>query len=231
MTMMRIALAKAHALPSTIDERRAKIRKASLATQKKSRDSFCSFSAPFAIIFYSAARWLETAHIRAGQEGAEPHMGRLAIDRPLATENQSEHEPDPERGKDRFRRVLADVLLAVVVKTADAMARIIPHPFRAAQILIGHYARGRAEIFRGFAGVRHTTLCFFSRLRRNRRTLIHLVFLSHRFPASYYCLNFRCRCFADSTDILSACSFENVLRPINVFAFIRVHGDQVIPLF
>src|SRR5207248_3233461 len=110
MTMMRIALAKAHALPSTIDERRAKIRKASLA---------------------------------------------------------------------------------VVLKTADATPCVIPYPFRAAQIFIGHCARGRAEIFRRFAGVRHTTLCFFSRLRRNRRALIDLVFLSHRFPASYYCLNFR----------------------------------------
>jgi hypothetical protein len=43
-------LAKAQALPSTIDERLAKIRKASLTTQKKSRDpsrglafSFCVF--------------------------------------------------------------------------------------------------------------------------------------------------------------------------------------------
>src|SRR6188472_4371820 len=38
MRIMRIALAKAQALPSTIDERLAKIRKASLTTQKKSRD-------------------------------------------------------------------------------------------------------------------------------------------------------------------------------------------------
>src|SRR6266853_1681261 len=45
------------------------------------------------------------------------------------------------------------------------------------------------------------------------------------------CLNFRCRGFADGADILSAGSFENVLRPINVFAFIRVDGDQVISLF
>src|SRR5882724_2054152 len=44
-------------------------------------------------------------------------------------------------------------------------------------------------------------------------------------------LNFRCRGFADRADIFSAGSFENVLRPINVFAFIRVHRDQVIPLF
>src|ERR1700720_1287401 len=103
---------------------------------------------------------------------------------PLAMKNQSEHETDPERGKDRFRQVLADVLLAVALKTVDAMARIVPHPFRAAQIFIGHCARGQAEIFRRFAGGRHITLCFWSRLRRNRTALIHLVFVSHRFPAS-----------------------------------------------
>src|SRR5207237_10320185 len=85
MTMIRIALAKAHALPSTIEERRAKIRKASLATQKKSRDSPCSLSSfcvPFAIIFYLAARKLEAAHIRAGQESKGSHIGRPAINRP-----------------------------------------------------------------------------------------------------------------------------------------------------
>src|SRR5437763_5218425 len=86
MTMIRIALAKAHALPSTIEERRAKIRKASLATQKKFRDSSCSlsfsFCVPFAIIFYLAARKLEAAHIRAGQESKGSHIGRPAINRP-----------------------------------------------------------------------------------------------------------------------------------------------------
>jgi len=51
----------------------------------------------------------------------------------LAPKDESEHETDPERGKDRFRRVLADVLLAVVLKTADATARIIPFPFRRGQ--------------------------------------------------------------------------------------------------
>src|SRR6266700_4336755 len=115
---------------------------------------------------------------------------------PLATENQPEHETDPERGKDRLRRVLADVLLAVVLKTADAMERIIPYPFRSSPIFIGHCARGRAEIFRRFAGVRYGTLCFFSRLRRNRRALIHLGFVSHRFPFFMICLNFRCQCLS-----------------------------------
>src|SRR5438477_4867288 len=185
MTMIRIALAKAHALPSTIEERRAKIRKASLATQKKSRDSSCSlssFCAPFAIIFYLAARKLEAAHIRAGQESKGSHIGRPAINRPLTTENQSEYEPDPERGQDRFRRVLADVLLAIVLKTADATPRIIPYPFRAAPIFIGDCARGRMEIFRRFAGVGHTTLCFLSHLRCNRRALIRLLVVSVRFP-------------------------------------------------
>jgi hypothetical protein len=100
----------------------------------------------------------------------------------LAPKDESEHETNPERGKDRFRRVLADVLLAVVSKTADAMARIMPYSFRTAQIFIGRCARGRAEIFRRFPRVRHATLCFFFRLRRNRRALIHLVFVSHRFP-------------------------------------------------
>src|SRR6266550_2560143 len=103
----------------------------------------------------------------------------------LAPKNETQHQTDPECSKDRFGRVLADVLLAVVLKTADAMARIVPYPFRAARIFIGHCARGRAEIFRRFAGVRHTTLCFFSRLRRNRRALIDLVFVSHSFPPSH----------------------------------------------
>ena len=42
--MMTIASVKAHALPSTIDERRAKIRNESLTMQKKSRFSSCSLS-------------------------------------------------------------------------------------------------------------------------------------------------------------------------------------------
>jgi hypothetical protein len=87
MTMMRIALAKAHALPSTLDERRAKIRKASLTTQKKSRDSSCSLSFSFGVfiatILYSGARKLEAAHIRAGQEAADG----LPFTGPLTTEN------------------------------------------------------------------------------------------------------------------------------------------------
>src|SRR5438132_9157342 len=83
----------------------------------------------------------------------------------LAPKDETEHETDPERGKDRFRRVLADVLLAVVLKTADAMARIMPYSFRMAPIFIGRCAGGRAEIFRRFPGVRHATLCFFFRLR------------------------------------------------------------------
>src|SRR4029077_14386991 len=41
----------------------------------------------------------------------------------LTTEYESEHETDSERGKDRLRRVLADVVLAVVLKTADTMER------------------------------------------------------------------------------------------------------------
>ena len=58
----------------------------------------------------------------------------------LTTENKTEHETDSKRGKDRLRRVLADVLLAVVLKIADTIARIIPYLFRATQIFIGYCA-------------------------------------------------------------------------------------------
>src|SRR6266513_4553546 len=233
MTMMKIALAKAQALPSTIDERRAKILKASLTTQKKSRDSSCCLSFSFcvfiAIILYSARAQASSAY-SAGLEAAEPHIERPCHRLPLATENQTEHETDSESGQDPLRRVFADVLLAVILKTADAIERIIPDPFRAAPIFIGHCACGRTEIFRRFARMRHATICFFFRLRRNRRALVHLIFVSHRFPF-HHLLDFRCRCFADAVDILSAGSFENLFRPIDVFAFIRVHRDQVIPSF
>src|SRR5207248_4781295 len=121
-----------------------------------------------------------------GQGSKGSHIGRAAINRPLTTENQSEYEPNPERGQDRFRRVLADVLLAIVLKSADATPRIIPYPFRAAPIFIGDCARGRAEIFRGFAGVDHTTLCLFFHLRRNRGAFVHLGFVSHRISLSSY---------------------------------------------
>jgi len=62
----------------------------------------------------------------------------------LALKDESEYETNPERRKDRFRRVLADVLLAVVLKTADAMARVMPYSFRTGQMFIGRRARGRA---------------------------------------------------------------------------------------
>jgi hypothetical protein len=46
---MRIAAAKAQALPSIIDERFAKSRKASRAMQKKSRDSSCGLGFSFCV--------------------------------------------------------------------------------------------------------------------------------------------------------------------------------------
>src|SRR6266481_186927 len=180
MTIMRIAPAQAQALPSTIDERRAKIPKASLTTQKKSRDSSRCLSlsswVSTVIIFWSPRATRKQRLCVPHKELRSRTPAACHRLPPLTTENQTKHETDPERGKDRFHRVLADVLLAVVLKTADAMERIIPYLFHAAPIFIDHCARGRAEIFHRFAGVRHATLCFFSRLRRNRRALIHLVF-------------------------------------------------------
>src|SRR4029077_17765801 len=108
---------------------------------------------------------------------ASPYTG-------LAPKNETQHKPDPERSKARFRRAPADILLDFLLKTADAMARVIPILFRVAPILISHCARCRAEVFRRFAGVGHATLCLFSRLRRSRSALVHLVFVSHRISPS-----------------------------------------------
>src|SRR5439155_6772400 len=187
MTIIRIALAKVQALPSTIDECLAKIRKASLTMQRNSGDSSCclpfSFCVSIDIIFWSAsaARKQRLYVPRKSCAAAHPAPCHSLS---LTTESETEQETDAERGQDRFRRVLADILLAVALKIADATARIIPYPFRAAHIFIGHCVRSRAQIFRRFAGVRRATLCFPSRLRRSRSALVHLVFVSHRFPAS-----------------------------------------------
>jgi hypothetical protein len=79
MTIMRIAVAKAQALPSILDERFAKSRKASLATQKKSRDSSCglSFSFCMVIILWFATHKPEASPYtcRARRCGAA-HQGR-----------------------------------------------------------------------------------------------------------------------------------------------------------
>ena len=125
MRIIRIAAAKAHALPSIFDERFAKKRKASLATQKKSRDSSCGLSVSFCmvIILWFATHKPEANPVARRRGAAHQAAPRLAGS--LTTEDQTEHETDSERGKDRLRRVLADVLLAVVLKTAYAMECVI----------------------------------------------------------------------------------------------------------
>ena len=79
----------------------------------------------------------ERADAIAAAAGRRPEIAG-----PLTTENQTEHETDTERGKDCLRRVLADVLLAVVLKTAYAMECVIPYFFPALPIFIGHCACG-----------------------------------------------------------------------------------------
>src|SRR4029450_1931791 len=85
MTIMRIAPAKAQALPSTLDERLAKIRKASLTTQKKSRDPACcsTFFRVSTVIIVGGSRNLKAALIRGAQGTAEPHIRRPAVHSPI----------------------------------------------------------------------------------------------------------------------------------------------------
>ena len=52
---------------------------------------------------------------------------------PSSAPNDGKSSPDKadsKGGKDRLGRILADVLLGVLLKTADAIARIIPEPLR-----------------------------------------------------------------------------------------------------
>src|SRR5882724_2678475 len=103
MRIMRIAAAKAQALPSMLDERFAKSRKASLSTQKTSRDFSCglSFSFCMVIILWFATHKPEATPYtsRARRCGAAHQVARKSP-APLTTEDQTEHETDPERGKD-----------------------------------------------------------------------------------------------------------------------------------
>jgi hypothetical protein len=70
--MMRIATPKAHALPSTLDERLAKIRKTSLTTQKEFFDSSCCLSFFFCVFIATTAEAALTWVGREDSEGAYP---------------------------------------------------------------------------------------------------------------------------------------------------------------
>src|SRR5439155_17093129 len=132
MTIMRIAMPKAQALPSTVDERRAKSRKASLTTQKKSRDCSCCLSFSFCV---SIAIISFPSRSSCGSSG-------LPSSSALTTENETQHETDSERGEDCLRRILSDVLFTIVLKTAPAMKCVIQYFFPALPIFIGHCACG-----------------------------------------------------------------------------------------
>ena len=96
---MRIAAAKAQALPSIIAERFAKNRKASLATQKKSRDSSRGLAFSFCVFIVLVLLWAppqaKTALIRADKELWSCTPGSLCqhVDA-LTTEYKTEHETD-----------------------------------------------------------------------------------------------------------------------------------------
>src|SRR5204862_4962868 len=98
----------------------------------------------------SKSLYLSRKALRSGTSG-----------RPLTMEDQTEHETDPERGKNCLRRILADVLLAVVLKTAYAMECVIQYFFSPLPIFISHRACGRAEVFRRLARMRRAMICFF----------------------------------------------------------------------
>src|SRR4030095_10320264 len=111
--------------------------------------------------------------------GLRNGIGRPAIQYSLTTEDQAKHEPDAERGKDRLGRVFSDVLLRVLLETADPIAGIVPDLLGPAPILIGHGSRRGAEILRRLPGVGCATLHFAFCLRRGFFALCRTVFVRH----------------------------------------------------
>ena len=63
----------------------------------------------------------------------------------LTTENQAEDKANPEGGKDRLGRIFAHILFAIFLKTAGAIAGVVPHLFGPAAILICDGAGRRFE--------------------------------------------------------------------------------------
>ena len=73
---------------------------------------------------------------------AEPHRFASHAAQSLPAENQPENEPDAERCKDRLRRIFADVLFAVFLKSADAVAGVFPSLLGFAFVFFRHCAGG-----------------------------------------------------------------------------------------
>src|SRR5258708_36733903 len=99
MRIMRIAVAKAQALPNTIDERLAKIRKASLATQKKSRDSSCGLSVSFCMIIILWFATHKLVLIPVAQGAAERHIRPPATHRPFNDGRSTRARTRPQAGE------------------------------------------------------------------------------------------------------------------------------------
>jgi hypothetical protein len=105
------------------------------------------------------------------------------LERALSTpEEQTQDEPNSDRCEYRFGRIFPHIMVSISPECPDAILDFIPSLLSLTAIFFRDRPRGRADIFRRFAGVLHDTLRFFFHLRRNRRALIHLVLLSHDFP-------------------------------------------------
>jgi hypothetical protein len=74
-------------------------------------------------------------------------MGSPAIQRDLLAEDHSQDEPDAKRCEDGFGRVFANVLLAIILKCADAALRILPRLFGATAILTRDLRGRSAKVF------------------------------------------------------------------------------------
>jgi hypothetical protein len=85
---------------------------------------------------------------------AEPHRFASHAAQSLATENQPENEPDPERREDGLGRIFAHVLLAIFLESAGTFARVFPNLLGFVAIFFGHRPRRGLQIARHYAGRR-----------------------------------------------------------------------------
>src|ERR1051325_935846 len=97
----------------------------------------------------------------------------------LTTENQTEHEPDAERGKDSLGWVFAHVLFGILLETADAIARVIPGLFRFAAVFTGEGAGDRLKILGRLAHMRGAALDLVLRSGWDPWFFVCFLFASH----------------------------------------------------
>src|SRR3984893_14724883 len=107
-----------------------------------------------------------------------------ALDR--VPEDKTQHETDAERSENRFHRIFAHVILALISKRAHATFRFVQRLAGFFSIIIRHSQRRRLQIFRCAPRLLFVVRSFILRAAFTRATLNH-IFVSHFFLSVLVC--------------------------------------------